>query len=102
MGSVTVFLGIGRLVPWVGGDWWRGPELVLRPVAFLAVQGGSGATLWPLIGYSWAGGDFGQGSGEVRDSGEAILRSRMRPMLLATAGQGRLREEPVACRYLLL
>jgi hypothetical protein len=33
-------------------------------------------------------GDFGQGSGEAPDSGEAILRSRGRPKLPATAGQG--------------
>jgi hypothetical protein len=30
----------------------------------------------------------------VPDSGDAILRSRGRPKLPATAGQGRLREEP--------
>ena len=35
-----------------------------------------------------------QGSGVVPDSVDAILRSRGRPKLPATAGQGRLREEP--------
>jgi hypothetical protein len=35
-----------------------------------------------------------QGSSEAPDSGEAILRSRGRPKLPATAGQARLREKP--------
>ena len=37
---------------------------------------------------------FRQGSSEAPDSGKAILRSRGRPKLPATAGQARLREEP--------
>src|SRR5579859_3718144 len=79
------FLGIGSPRSSV---WWS-----LQGICRLLVcdKGGAGAAAgepWRLLVV------FGQGSGVVPDSGEAILRSRSRPKLPATAGQRRPREKP--------
>ena len=45
---------------------------------------------------------FGQGSGGTPDSGKAVLRSRLRPKLPATADQRAETRESAGCRNRLL
>jgi len=84
MGSVTVFLGIGRLVSRFAGDWGSG----VVGVCLLLVSDTKGlrAAAEPLLtAVRLVLVNLRQGSGVLQDSDKAIPRSRLVPILAETA-----------------